>query len=180
MKNPFLVGETLYLRPIDESDLNENYREWFNDEDVCHYNSHHRFPNYDENMRDYFERVIKSRTNLVLAICDKETDKHIGNIALENIDTLNRNAEFAILVGDRSHWKKGVGKQATTLILRHGFDQLNLYRVSCGAFEENIAIRHIAESLGFKEEGTSRSAIWKNGTFKNIIHFGVLRDEFKG
>ena len=83
MKNPFLTGETIYLRTIEEADLNANYREWFNDEEVCRYNSHHRFPNYDENMRDYYENVIKSHGNLILAICDKEADTHVGNIALE-------------------------------------------------------------------------------------------------
>ena len=80
MKRPFLVGENIYLRTITEDDLNENYREWFNDEEVCRYNSHHRFPNYDENMRDYYESVIKSRTNLILAMCDKKTDQHIGSV----------------------------------------------------------------------------------------------------
>jgi len=180
MKNPFLTGETIYLRTIEEADLNANYREWFNDEDVCHYNSHHRFPNYDENMRDYYENVIKSHGNLILAICDKEADTHVGNIALENIDTLNRSAEFAILIGNKAHWGKGVGKEAAKLIIGHGFRELNLHRVYCGATEDNIAIRNIALSLGFAEEGISRDVLWKHGTFKNIIRYGVLKDDFKG
>src|SRR3989344_25590 len=112
MKNPFLIGGKIYLRTIEENDLNANYREWFNDEDICRYNSHHRFPNYDENMRDYYENVIRSRSNLILAICDKKTDKHVGNIALENIDPLNRSAEFAIIIGDKKQWGKGIGKEA--------------------------------------------------------------------
>src|SRR3989338_2540201 len=109
MHNPFLVGEKVYLRAIEESDLSEKYREWFNDEEVCRYNSHHRFPNYDENMREYFETVIKSKLNLVLAICDRQTDAHVGNIALENIDTLNQCAEFAILIGEKTMWGRSVG-----------------------------------------------------------------------
>lgn len=179
MNTSFLRGEHVYLRPITEQDLNANYREWFNDEEVCRYNSHHRFPNHDENMREYFEKVIKSRENLILAICDTKTDAHIGNIALENIDTLNQCAEFAILIGDKTAWGKGVGTEAARLIIGHGFRELNLHRIYCGTQEDNAGMRKLAASLGFKEEGASRQAIFKGGAFKDIIRFGLLRDEFE-
>jgi ribosomal-protein-alanine N-acetyltransferase len=40
MKNPFLVGENIYLRPLDLNDLRGNYINWLNDSEVCKYNSH--------------------------------------------------------------------------------------------------------------------------------------------
>lgn len=178
MNNPFLVGENIYLRAITGDDLNANYREWFNDEEVCAYNSHHRFPNYDENMRDYYENVIKSRSNLILAICDKASDAHVGNIALENIDTLNRCAEFAIVIGDKAHWGKGIGKEASRLIVKHGFEQLNLNRIYCGTSAENVGMQKLAATLGMKEEGRRREAMFKNGVFTDIIEYGLLRHDF--
>ncbi len=179
MRNPFLVADHVYLRVLTQDDLNAIYREWFNDEDVCRYNSHHRFPNYDENMQDYFERVIKSRENLILAICDKDTDKHIGNIALENIDLVNRSAEFAILIGDKLFWGNGIGKEASALIIDHGFKELGLHRIYCGTSEKNVAMQKLASKLGFIEEGRARGALFKNGDFTNIIQYGLLGDEFK-
>ena len=179
MKNVFLKGEKVYLRSIMQDDLNANYREWFNDEEVMRYNSHHRFPNYDENMREYFAHVIKSRENLVLAICDAKTDRHIGNVALENINALERNAEFAIILGDKDFWGKGVGSEAARLIIAHGFNQLNLHRIYCGTSEDNTAMQKMALSLGFKEEGRARDAIHKNGSFKNVILYGLLDNEWK-
>lgn len=177
MKNPFLIGKKIYLRTITKDDLNANYREWFNDEEVCRYNSHHRFPNYDENMRDYYENVIKSRTNLILAICNKETDKHIGNIALENIDALNKSAEFAIIIGDKAQWGKGVGTEAGKLLVGHGFRELNLHRIYCGTSEDNKGMQKLAEALGFKEEGRARDGIFKGGLFKNVIYYSLLSNE---
>jgi len=179
MKNPFLIGGKIYLRTIEENDLNANYREWFNDEDICRYNSHHRFPNYDENMRDYYENVIKSRSNLVLAICDKETDAHIGNIALENIDPIDRSAEVAILIGEKSHWGKGVGTEAMRLVIRHGFEELDLHRIYLGTSEDNEAMQKLALALGFKQEGLERDAIFKGGAFRNALCYGLLRNEFQ-
>lgn len=179
MKTPFLVGENVYLRTIGEGDLNENYREWFNDEEVNRYNSHHRFPNYDENMRKYYDRVIKSKENLVLAVCDAKTDTHIGNIALENIDALNQSAELAIIIGNKDYWSKGYGSEAARLLVSHGFKELNLHRIYCGTQEDNVGFQKLAASLGFKEEGRKRESIFRGGKFKDIILYSLLRDEFR-
>ncbi|MBU1019257.1 MAG: GNAT family protein [Patescibacteria group bacterium] len=179
MKKPFLTGETICLRPIEESDLNENYRDWFNDEEICRHNSHHRFPNYNENMEAYFRTTIQSENNLVLAIADKETDKHIGNISLQNIDATNRSAEFAIIVGDKDYWGKGVGKEAAGLIIDHGFKQLNLHRIYCGTSEDNVAMRKLAELLGFTEEGIGRECFFKNGQYRSSINYSILENEHK-
>src|SRR3989338_1006372 len=149
MKNPFLIGESVYLRTIDEGDLNATYREWFNDAEVNQFNSHHRFQNYDEDMRAYYDRVIKSHDNVVLAICDKATDAHVGNISLMNIDALNQHAELGIVIGDKMQWGKGVGKESMRLIVTHGFEQLNLHRIYLGTAEDNIAMQKLAQSLGF-------------------------------
>lgn len=174
MKNPFLTGDKVYLRAIEKGDLNAKYREWFNDEEVCRYNSHHRFPNYDANMRDYYENVIQSRANLVLAICDKLSDSHIGNIALENINTTDRSAELAILIGDKKYWGKGIGTEAAGLIIGHGFKELNLHRIYCGTSEDNTGMQKLASSLGFVEEGKARDGIFKGGKFKDVIYYSLL------
>lgn len=179
MHKHFITGKTIYLRTIEKSDLNSTYRDWFNDEEICRYNTHHRFPNYDEDMRKYYEKVIKSHGNLVLAICSKKAGAHIGNIALENIDTVSRSAELAILIGDKKHWGKGVGKEAATLLVAHGFKELNLHRIYCGTSEDNIGMQKIAIALGFTEEGRSRESFYKGGTFHNCINYGLLHDEFK-
>ena len=38
MKNPFLLGEKIYLRGLNEKDINGNYIKWLNDSEVCKYN----------------------------------------------------------------------------------------------------------------------------------------------
>jgi ribosomal-protein-alanine N-acetyltransferase len=178
MNGIFITGEKVFLRTITERDLTAAYRDWLNDEDVNRYNSHHRFPNYDEDMREYYETVIKSRENIVLAICDAATKEHIGNIALENINFINRSAELAILIGEKSHWGKGAGKEACALLIRHAFDTLNLHRVYCATSSENAGMQALARALGFTEEGRSREAQFKNGGFNDFIHFGLLKQEW--
>lgn len=179
MNKPFLIGKKVYLRQIEESDLNENYKQWFNDEEVCRFNSHHRFPNYGEDMRSYYKNVIKSNNNLILAIVDKETEEHIGNISLQNISSVDRSAELAIIIGSKEHWGQGVGFEACRLIVTHGFTMLNLHRIFCGTSKENKGMQKLAEKLCFKQEGIAREALFKNGSYRNIISYGLLAYEYQ-
>jgi len=179
MRNPFLVGDKIYLRQIEGKDLNENYQSWFNDSEICMFNSHHRFPNYKENMQEYYNKIIKSKNNLILAIVDKDSDKHIGNISLQNIDYINRSAELAIIIGDKDYWGKGIGKSACKLIINHGYSSLNLNRIFCGTSSENKAMQKLAETIGFKKEGVSRQAIYKSSNYNDVINYGLIRYEYK-
>ncbi len=179
MYTPFLSGNAIDLRAILEEDLTERYRDWFNDEEVCAGNSHHRFPYYGESMREYYERVIRSSAHLVLAIVDKATGAHIGNVSLQDIDPINRSAEFAIVIGEKEHRGKGVGKEAMRLIVTHGFRELNLHRIRLGTYDNNASMRRVAEALGFIEEGRERSAIWKGGAWRDVILYGLLAEEWK-
>ncbi|PIT93555.1 N-acetyltransferase [Candidatus Falkowbacteria bacterium CG10_big_fil_rev_8_21_14_0_10_43_11] len=179
MPNSFLTGNKIYLRQIAESDLTENYQSWFNNPEICRFNAHHRFPNYKQNMTEYYNSVIKSRNNLILAIIDKKNNKHIGNVSLQDMDLINKTAELAIIIGDKFYWGKGVGREALQLIISHGFDSLNLNRVYCGTSEDNISMQKLAESIGFIKEGVLRQALYKNGRYQDIINYGLLKDDYR-
>lgn len=179
MDKPFLIGEKIYLRIIEERDLNESYQQWFNDEEICQFNSHHRFPHYRQNLEEYYKNVIIDKGNLILAIIAIDGDMHIGNIALQNINYVDRSAELAIIIGDKGYWRKGAGREACDLILSHGFRSLNLHRIRCGTIEENVGMRKLAEKLGFKQEGILRDAIYKNGKYQDVINYGLLEDEYQ-
>lgn len=178
MNKPYLIGETIYLRTIEAGDLTESYRQWFNDGEVCQFNSHHRFPSYQENLTDYFRDVIKSKNNLVLAIVDKKNDAHVGNIALQNLNYIDRSAELAIIIGNKDYWRKGVGEEACNLIVSHGFNALNLHRIYCGTSEKNAGMQKLAEKLGFKKEGIARDAIFKEGSYHNVFNYGLLGSDY--
>lgn len=178
MKHAFLEGEKIYLRGLEMIDLEGNYINWLNDAEVCRYNSHHVFPYFRENAEAYIKNIANSRTALVLAIVLKKKDRHIGNISLQNINHINRSAEFAILVGEKDCWGKGYSKEAAQLVIEHGFNELNLNRIYCGTMTNNASMQKLAKYLGMKEEGRRRSAAFKSGRFIDVIEFGILRKEF--
>lgn len=178
MKNPFLIGETIYLRSLDYEDLEGDYISWLNDQEVCEFNSHHIFPYTKEKAKSFLNVILNSKTEIVLAIVDKKNDLHVGNISLQKIDFFHQNAEIAFLLGNKDFWGKGVGFEAANLLLRHGFYALGLNRIYCGTYSTNIRMRKLAVKLGMKEEGCRRKAAYKNGQFIDIIEFGILKEEY--
>ncbi len=178
MKQPFLIGERVYLRSLLPEDAQGNYVNWLNDEEVCRYNSHHVFPYPPSSAEEYIRAMANNRQAITLAVCLKDTDEHIGNITLNRIEPISRQAEFAIVMGEKQHWGKGYSKEAAYLLCDHGFKTLNLNRIHCGTAEDNIAMQKLAAYLGMKEEGRRRQAHFKNGRYVDLVEYGVLRDEF--
>jgi RimJ/RimL family protein N-acetyltransferase len=175
---PFLKGRQVYLRPLAESDRGGAYPHWLNDKEVCQGNSHHLFPYTLEAASDYITNANRGRQHLVLAIVSLADGLHIGNIALDNIDYISRSAVLSILIGEKSCWGKGYGKEAAELICSHGFMALNLHRIACGTFENNQGMLRLATHLGMQEEGRRRQAIYKRGRYLDVIEYGVLKGEY--
>ena len=179
MERPFLEGATINLRPLSLDDLAGGYPNWLNDPEVSAHNSHHVFPYTLAQARGYIESVQNDPQNLVLAIVAKDCDKHIGNIALQRINGIDRNAEYAIVVGDKAYWGKGVAREASRLLFAHGFSALNLHRIYCGTSSTNTAMQKLAISLGMQEEGCRREAHYKNNAYVDVIEYGLLKEDFK-
>lgn len=179
MHHPFLIGERVYLRGLEERDLAGDYFQWFNDTETCRYNSHATFPNTERQMRSRFD-AAQGRDDLVIfAIIERETDRHVGNVSLQGIDWIARSAEIAFLIG-HAHGGKGYGYEAGKLVIQYAFERLNLVRVHCGTSAENIAMQKLAEKLGMQREGVRRAAIYKFGKYVDLYEYGILRDEWRG
>lgn len=176
---PFLRGNTIYMRPLLPQDAEGPYKNWFNDAEVCSGNAHHVFPYTPQAALEYIQFAHQTREHLILAIVTWKEHRHVGNIALQHIHPIYRSAEFTIVIGEKSVWGQGIGKEAGKLLCDHGFKALNLHRIYCGTFENNIAMQRLAHYLGMKQEGIRRQAAYKDGRYLDIIEYGVLRDEYE-
>ncbi|MDT8375589.1 MAG: GNAT family protein [Mariprofundaceae bacterium] len=171
-------SEHLRFRGLCEEDIDGPYLHWFDDQEVCRFNSHGRFPSTRQKLQNYIDMLQTSEAHLVWAIIEKERGKHIGNITLQSIDPVNRSAEFAIIIGDKSCWGKGYAYEAARVLFSHGFRKLGLNRIHCGTSENNVGLLHLAKKLGMRQEGIRRQALFENGAFVDAVEFGLLKGEF--
>tara|TARA_B100001173_G_C15824499_1_gene477694 strand:+ start:98 stop:655 length:558 start_codon:yes stop_codon:yes gene_type:complete len=172
----FLVGKKTYLRPLEKEDISGNYRKWFNDQEVCLHNAHGVFPVTKVDLEKYLDSAAQDK--LVLGVFDIQSHEHIGNVSLQQIDWVSRNAEFAIIIGEKKYWRGGYGKEIADLILYHGFIRMNLNRIFCGTIESNKAMQKLAEYMLMKKEGTRRCAFFQKGSYIDIYDYGLLKKEY--
>ena len=171
----FLENDSIYLRSVQVTDLEGNYKNWLNDPDVNFHNNHCRFPVSINQLTDYVQNKNTSSTDLFLAIIEKSNNIHIGNIILQNINWIDRSAEIAFLLGEKNYWSKGFMYSAGQLLINHAFTQLNLHRIYLATSSTNIGMQKLAIKLGFVKEGERIDAQYKNGNYNNIIEYGKIK-----
>ena len=172
----YVLSDNYSVRPFDETDLDGAYPSWFEDQDVCRYNSHGKFFKTKAYFKNYLNE-LNWEDRVVWAICHIK-DGHIGNISLQQISMINRTAEFAILLGDKRHWGKRVGMLAGRKLLEHGFNKLNLERIYCGTAATNEGMKRLASSLEMVLEGNRRQHLFFEGGRVDMLEYGILRSEF--
>ncbi len=177
MQRPRLTGNTIDLEPLTRAHISKEYISWFNDPIVCRYNRHGSGMT-PQKVEEYIDRVKDSDTDAVFAVITSGTGVHVGNISLQKIDRQNQSAEYAVIVGNRDYWGKGVAKEASLLLLRYGFETLGLHRIYCGTSAANVPMQRLASRLGFMQEGVRKEAMYKNGTFFDVIGYGLLKKDF--
>jgi RimJ/RimL family protein N-acetyltransferase len=73
----------------------------------------------------------------------------IGNCMYYDMDTVNREAELGIVIGDRDYWSDGYGYDAVTTLLDHMFNARNLKRVYLHTLEWNGRAQKSFSKSGF-------------------------------
>ncbi|WP_433209518.1 GNAT family N-acetyltransferase [Dactylosporangium sp. CS-047395] len=74
---------------------------------------------------------------------------------------------------------KGFGTQAQRLLVSYLFETSHFDRIEAYTDVENVAEQRALDKVGFKLEGTIRSAQFRQGRWCDLFLYSVLRDEFK-
>lgn len=177
MRNPFLVGAKVYLRPLEREDA-PVIVPWLNDREVIRTLLRHR-PLTLREEEAFLDKVGDSEHDLALGIALRATDALIGVTGFHHIDFRNRHCSFGIAIGAKDEWGKGHGTEATTLMVQYAFDTLNLNRVWLHVHEYNERGVRAYEKVGFKREGVLRQDCFREGKYWDTLVMGVLREEWE-
>ncbi|MEZ4812753.1 MAG: GNAT family N-acetyltransferase [Caldisericia bacterium] len=96
-------------------------------------------------------RKRNERNDYVWAI--DHDGKLVGDITAHIYETQKR-AELYIVIGDKTMWGKGLGKEACILVLDEIFRTSDLYYIDTYITPENTRSLSLALSLGFTTFGT--------------------------
>lgn len=98
--------------------------------------------------------------------------RHIGNCMYYDIDRGKKQAEFGIMIGDRSCWSKGYGTDAVLTALRHVFTTTDLERIYLHTLTHNKRAQRAFQKAGFQPVGpVSRDGF-------HFVRMEVWRDDW--
>mgnify|MGYP000035352282 CR=1 FL=1 len=170
----FLSGERVRLHTVEEEDL-DAFARARSDPDLriplCIDTPQNR-----EGLEEFFEETISSDDGYwFVASVDEET---VGAVMYPNVRESDGLGELAYWILPE-YQGAGYGREAVSLLLEYGFEELRLNRIQADCVATNEASSGLLESLGFTREGQFREAVFQNGRHVDVRRYGLLADEWR-
>ena len=175
----FIKGKHINLICLNEDVINNsNWYNWFNDEVSTDNMQQHYFPNTKEKQLNFYKSQIENNSSKIqLGILHSKENILIGVISLSSINYINRSAELSVIIGEKEYRNLKNYIEAVKLIINHGFEALNLNRISSGSFAKEIHTMN-CKLLGFSHEGIFQEAVYKNGKYVDVYRHGLLKKNY--
>ena len=173
----YYEGECIYFRPI-EMDDGPLLQQWINDPRNWS-TLGHRGPINGRYEQQWIERVHSGGDHYNFGVVVKDADRLIGTCGFDAIRWIDRKALVGIVIGDVEMQNQGHGSEAMALLLRFGFEELNLNRIELCVFSHNPRAIRVYEKLGFVREGCHRQAYFRHGRYHDELRYGILREAWE-
>ena len=141
-----MIDTTVSLVPFEVNHIDKTFM-WVSDTDLQRFFLMRGRPTW-EGHKEYFDRVLKDRSQCVFAIM--YGDIHCGNCGFKNI-VLGEESELWIYIGDASLRGKNIAHKAVKLLIQEGFDVLNLKLIYVHFGDFNTMARQLYERMGFRQ-----------------------------
>lgn len=102
---------------------------------------------------------------------------YAGNINIHGMDQRNGVFETGTRLF-RAFRGRGYALEAKRIVLRYAFHELRFQKYNLRCLETNDAVIRHARRLGCREEGRIRRAVYTEGRYRDVLLFGLTREEF--
>jgi len=181
-EKPTLTGELVILRPFGGDDV-DAMAAAVSDPEVGRltgsvHSSADAAEGHDlDTLRRWYATRNAQVDRLDLAVVDRATRECVGEVVLNEYEEGNRSVNFRILLGPGGRGR-GLGTEATRLVLGHAFDVLGLHRVELEVYAFNPRAQRAYEKAGFVTEGVRREALRFDGEWVDAVVMSVLDHEW--
>lgn len=173
-----LKGKKVKLAAVRESDI-PVIEKWYNDMNFLrHFDKLIAVPRENTYISNFIKGMQGANNEIIFAVRDIEDDKLIGITGFENIQWNNRVATIFIGIGEEGYRGKGIGKEAMSLTIDYGFNELNLHKLQLTVLGYNTAAIALYESLGFIKEGVFREFILRDKQRYDLVNYGIIHHEW--
>ncbi|WP_345620265.1 GNAT family protein [Streptomyces ziwulingensis] len=174
---PVLTGAKVVLRPFTAEDADLMW-EIVRDPEVVRFTFEPDTALTRERLHSWYGSRSTARDRLDLAVTDRLTGELVGEVVLYDVDPHARSCVFRTLIGPGGRGR-GLGTEATRLIVGHGFEQGGLHRIELEVYGHNHRALRAYEKAGFVVEGVRREAALREGRWVDEVVMGVLEHEWR-
>lgn len=153
---------------------------WVNDPEIRRNLDHRVFPVGVEAEKAWIaglEARTQAKTDVSLVFGLRGDTSPMGVVSLHHVHWIARTAEIGILVA-KDHWGQGYGSEATDRVVQYAFYDLGLNSVRLRANADHVRALNAYEKVGFVREGILRQAVFRDGSFVDVVMMSVLKDEW--
>jgi RimJ/RimL family protein N-acetyltransferase len=171
-----IKGNIVGLRAVEKEDL-ALLRDWRN------------IPAFRKNFREvrelsianqerWFERsCIDNPNDFMFMIVRLDDNKPIGACGILYVNWINRTGDFSFYIGHEDSYidDEGYGKDAATLLIEYGFNNLNLHKIWMELYEfDTKKLSFFQNKFDFKIDGKLRDNCFEGGKYWNSYIISLL------
>ena len=158
--------------------------EWIQDEQLLlHWaGTQFRFPLTKKKLDWYIKDAndFQTSSTFIFKALEVESGKTVGHISLTSINRTNRSARITrVLVADPERGKGLAGNMVKELV-KIGFEQLHLHRISLGVYDKNKAAIKCYHNCGFSIDGVLRDIQKYKDGYWSLMEMSILENEWTG
>lgn len=178
MPVPVLEGPTVRLRPPRAADLLTLFG-WYNDPETVA-----PFDRFSVDSYEGFEKAVQAAPDDPRSLAPrfvverKDGAKVLGFVGHYQAHPVLEMTDVWYVLGERAERGKGYGREAVGLLVDYLFHERELQRVGATVDTSNVPSYKLLERLGFRREGTLRSALFHHSAWHDVLVYGVTRSEW--
>lgn len=175
-----IMGSRLCLRPVEERDWSI-LQQWGKHREGL-WGPYQRFQlDHLPLLRRAFEQggLLKRESGLLLAetLRDPEVIGYVRYTLIPLPDSDQPCPEIGFGVPAAHAQGQGYAKEAVMLLVGYLFDGYPVERITAFTDVENAPAQRVMEGVGFQREGVLRRAMFRDGLWRDIAVYGIVRTE---
>ncbi|MFV8336638.1 GNAT family N-acetyltransferase [Flavobacterium sp. RSP29] len=182
-QNTILEDETVLLRPLQESDVENLLEISIKEPETWKYSLVQA--NGKENLVKYIQIALKGRANTTefpFIVFDKKSGKYAGSTRFCDINLEFKTLQLGYTWYGGAFRGTGLNKHCKFLLLQFAFETLGMERVEFRADKNNVRSIAAMKSIGCKVEGVMRNHMPTLGSEvrRDSIILSILKNEWLG
>ncbi len=173
-----IKGKHILLRPIQDEDW-PTIEAWGRDPNAL-WGPFQRFQlDHVPQLRQAYQQMgLLTRESALLLVETLQEKEVIGYVRYTLIPYPDGDIpcpEIGFGIPQTSAREKGFAKQAVGLLVKYLFAGYPVERIMAFTELENVPAQHVLEKNGFQREGKLRRAMFRDGQWRDILIYGILR-----